>query len=130
MAVSNKKATFPCAIQQVWETVTSLDNYAWRSDISRIEVMSENRFAEYTREGCKTVFTVTATEPCKRWEFDMENDRIKGHWTGLFSQKDGKTEIEFTEEVAAKKFYLKPFVKAYLKRQQTLYISDLKKALS
>lgn len=130
MAVSNKKATFPCAIQQVWETVTSLDNYAWRSDISRIEVMSENRFAEYTREGYKTVFTVTATEPCKRWEFDMENDRIKGHWTGLFSQKDGNTEIEFTEEVAAKKFYLKPFVKAYLKRQQTLYISDLKKALS
>lgn len=116
-------------MQQVWDTVTSLDTYAWRSDISRIEAISENRFAEYTREGYETVFTVTAAEPCQRWEFDMENDRIRGHWTGVFSWKDGQTEIEFTEEVVAKKFYLQPFVKAYLKKQQAAYIADLKKAL-
>ncbi len=129
MAVSTKKTTFSCPLQQVWDTVTSLDTYAWRSDISRIEAISENRFAEYTREGYETVFTVTAVEPCQRWEFDMENDRIRGHWTGVFSWKDGQTEIEFTEEVVAKKFYLQPFVKAYLKKQQAAYIADLKKAL-
>lgn len=54
---------------------------------------------------------------------------MKGHWVGVFSEKDGQTEIDFTEDVTAKKLILKPFVKFFLKKQQELYISDLKKAL-
>ena len=55
---------------------------------------------------------------------------MKGHWIGVFTQKDEKTEIEFTEDVAAKKLIMKPFVKAYLKKQQTQYIEDLRAVLS
>ena len=40
------------------------------------------------------------------------------------------TEIDFTEQVTAKKFFIKPFVKSYLKKQQAKFISDLKKAVS
>lgn len=29
----------------------------------------------------------------------MENTNMKGHWTGIFTEKDGSTEIEFIEEV-------------------------------
>ena len=47
----------------------------------------------------------------------------------MFSIQDGKTEIEFTEDVTAKKLIMKPFVKAYLKRQQKQYVSDLRKVL-
>lgn len=129
MAVSNIKAVFPRDIQTVWDTVTSLENYAWRSDLSKIEVLSETQFVEYTKEGYATTFTITAVEPCKRWEFDMENDNMKGHWSGIFTQKCGQTEINFTEDVTAKKIFMKPFVKAFLKKQQTQYISNLKKAL-
>ena len=50
MAISNMKATFQCEIQKVWNIVTSLDNYSWRSDLDRIEVIDENRFIEYTKE--------------------------------------------------------------------------------
>lgn len=57
----------------------------------------------------------------------MENDNIKGHWTGIFTEKAGQTEIDFTENVTAKKTIMKPFVKGFLKKQQALYISDLKK---
>ncbi|MCH5253261.1 MAG: polyketide cyclase, partial [Lachnospiraceae bacterium] len=117
MAVSNIKATFRSSIQQTWETVTSLEEYAWRSDLSKIEIVDENRFIEYTKEGYATTFTVTAKEPYKRWEFDMENDNMKGHWIGVFTQKGEETEIDFTEDVIAKKVFMKPFVKAYLKRQ-------------
>ena len=60
----------------------------------------------------------------------MENDNIKGHWIGVFTQKGGQTEIDFTEDVTAKKIFMKPFVKSFLKKQQTQYISDLQKALS
>lgn len=129
MAISNIKAVFQQDIQKVWETVTSLDSYAWRSDLSKIEILNENQFIEYTKEGYATTFTITAIETCKRWEFDMENDNMKGHWIGIFTQKDGQTEIDFTEDVAAKKLFMKPFVKGFLKKQQTLYVSDLKKAL-
>ncbi|MDO4312504.1 MAG: SRPBCC family protein [Eubacteriales bacterium] len=129
MAVSNIKVTFSSNIQKVWETVTSLEEYSWRSDLSRIEIRDENQFVEYTKEGYATSFTITATEPCRRWEFDMENENMKGHWTGIFTEMDGKTEVDFTEEVTAKKVMMKPFVKAYLKKQQAAYVRDLTKAL-
>ena len=129
MAVSNIKATFQNNIQKVWETVTSLENYAWRSDLSKIEILNENQFVEYTKKGYATDFTITVIEPYKRWEFDMENDNMKGHWIGIFTSKDEQTEIDFTEDVVAKKFFMKPFVKGFLKKQQVQYVSDLKKAL-
>ncbi len=67
MATSNVKASFSCDIQKVWDIVTSLENYSWRSDLSRVEVISENRFIEYAKGGCATTFTVTAVETCRRW---------------------------------------------------------------
>ena len=130
MAISNITATFECEVQKAWDIVTSLENYSWRSDLSKIEVLSEDKFVEYTKEGYATTFTITVTEICKRWEFDMENDNMRGHWTGVFSEKDGKTFIDFTEDVTPKKFIMKPFIKGYLKKQQAMYVADLKQALS
>lgn len=46
MAVSNIKAVFPCDIKKVWETVTSLENYKWRSDLSRIVILNEKHFVK------------------------------------------------------------------------------------
>lgn len=129
MAVSNMKAVFQSSIVNVWNIVTSLENYRWRSDLSKIEILNDKQFVEYTKDGYPTMFTITLTEPYKRWEFDMENSNMKGHWTGVFTEKDDNTEINFTEEAIAKKVIMKPFVKLYLKKQQKLYIADLKKVL-
>ena len=129
MAITNIKATFQCDVQRAWAVVTSLENYSWRSDLSRIEIISETQFIEYTKDGYPTTFTITTMEPFERWEFDMENDNIKGHWIGLFSQNGRETMIDFTEDVVAKKLLMKPFVKGYLRKQQSLYVTDLEKAL-
>lgn len=129
MAISNVKVLLRSDIKKVWNIVTSLEEYRWRSDLSKIEVLNEKQFIEYTRDGFATTFTITACEQYKRWEFDMENDNIKGHWIGVFTDKNGQTEIDFTEDVTAKKIIMKPFVKAFLKKQQELYVSDLKKTL-
>ena len=129
MAISRISAVFQGNLQMVWDIVTSLENYQWRSDLSRSEVVNENRFIEYTKDGYATTFTITASVPYERWEFDMENGNMKGHWTGVFKGKGGQTEIEFTEDVTAKKLIMKPFVKGYLKKQQKQYVSDLRKAL-
>ncbi len=129
MAVSNIKAVFQCDVQTLWNIVTDLRKCSWRSDLSRIEILSREQFVEYTKEGYATTFTVTLQEPFRRWEFDMENDVMSGHWTGVFAQEQGGTTIDFTENVTAKKLLMKPFVKPYLKKQQAAYIRDLKNAL-
>ena len=129
MAVSTVKATFQADVKEVWDIVTNLENYAWRSDLSRIEVISEKRFTEYTKDGFSTEFTVTLTEQYRRWEFDLENANISGHWTGIFTSDGNQTTIEFTEDVTAKKFFMKPLVKGFLKKQQAQYIEDLKRAI-
>lgn len=129
MAVSKIKAFFQNDIKDVWNVVTSLENYQWRSDLSKIEVISEKQFIEYTKDGYATTFTIIAAVPFRRWEFDMENSNMKGHWVGVFSAKEEGVEIDFTEDITAKKLLMKPFVKAFLKKQQEQYVSDLKKAL-
>lgn len=130
MVTSDIKEILGFDIHKVWETVTAVDKYSlWRSDLSRTEIIDDSRFIEYTKEGYGTTFSVTVIEPYKRWEFDMENSNMKGHWIGLFTSKDNKTEIDFTEYVTVKKFFMKPFVKSYLKKQQAQFISDLKKAV-
>ena len=129
MAISNIKVSLPCDIQKVWEAVTSLEDYAWRSDLGKIEIVNENQFIEYTKDGYATTFTITVKEPCNRYEFDMENGNMQGHWTGIFTKKGNSTELDFTEDVTAKKLLMKPFVKGDLKKQQQLYVSDLKKFL-
>lgn len=129
MAISNMKALFQSDIKKVWDIVTSLEEYQWRSDLSKIEILNEKQFIEYTKDGFATKFMITVCEPYKRWEFDMENSNMKGHWVGIFAEKNGQTEIDFTEEVSAKKLIMKPFVKSFLKKQQERYVSDLRKAL-
>lgn len=129
MAISNIKAGFQADVQKVWNIVTSLEDTSWRSDLSKVEIVNERQFIEYTTTNYRTNFTVTAREEYKRWEFDMENDNMYGHWTGIFSFKDGITTIYFTEDVTAKKFFMKPFIKAYLKKQQALYVQDLQRRM-
>lgn len=129
MAIVNITAKFKNKVQEVWDIVTSLEHYEWRSDISKIAIISEKQFIEYTKDGYATTFTVTDLKPCMRWEFDLENDNIKAHWVGIFKQEGEETEIEFIEDVTAKKIFMKPFVKAFLKKQQKQYIIDLKREL-
>ena len=76
MAVSKITAVFTADIRELWSIVTSLENYQWRSDLSKIEVLNEKQFIEYTKEGFPTTFTITATEIYKRWEFEMENSNM------------------------------------------------------
>lgn len=130
MAISTAKAEFLCGIEKVWDVVSSLEYYAWRSDLSRIEVVEPGRkFIEYTNDGFSTTFTITVFEPFERYEFDMENDNMSGHWSGVFSFKDGVTSVVFTEDVTAKKWIMRPFVGGYLKKMQSAYVADLKREL-
>ena len=130
MATSNIKAMIPSDLRKVWDFVLDIENYGtWRSDLSKTETINEKQFIEYTKDGYPTTFTVTLVEPYRRWEFDMENSNMKGHWIGVFTNKGKETKIDFTEFVEAKKLLMKPFVKLYLKKQQAQFVADMRKIL-
>jgi len=99
--------------------------------LSKIDVLEVGKkFIEYSKEGYATTFTITTFEPMERYEFDIDNNNMCWHWTGIFSKtNDNKTEINFTENIMPKKWIMKPFVGIYLKKQQAVYIADLRKAL-
>ncbi|MDO4289225.1 MAG: SRPBCC family protein [Eubacterium sp.] len=130
MATSKIKAVLESSIDEVWKTVLNVENYrSWRSDLLKVEKINEGQFIEYTKKGYPTTFTVTQVDPCRYWAFDMENTNMKGHWVGIFTNKGNTTEIEFTEEVEAKKFFMRPFLKAFLRRQQRVFVEDLRKGV-
>lgn len=129
MAISNIQAAFPCDLETVWNIITNLTDWYWRSDLSEIKVLSPIQFVEYTKNGYATTFTITGTVPFERWEFSMENDNMSGHWIGVFTTDGKNTVIDFTEDVTAKKWFMKPFVKKYLQKQQSLYVKDLRQAI-
>ena len=106
MAVSNINTIINNDIQKVWNIVLAVDKYnSWRSDLSKTEIINDKQFIEYTKNGYATTFTVTVAEPYKRWEFDMENSNMKGHWIGVFIDKGNETQIDFTENVIPKKWF-------------------------
>ena len=131
MTSSSIRAVLPCPPARAWDTVTAVERYDWRSDLSRTQVLGGGRFVEYTRSGFVTTFTTTVWEPCRRWEFDLENSAMTGHWTGLFSPQDGGgTEVIFTERVQPRRFLPRPVLRFYLKRQQARFVADLLAALA
>ncbi len=122
-------AEFGSSVDKVWGIVTNHVVYGWRSDLSKCEVRSGGRFTEYSKKGFPTEFTVTLKIPYERYEFDMVNDNLTGHWTGIFEKVNGRTKVTFTEEVEVKNGLLRLLSGIYLKKQQKTYIEDLRKAL-
>lgn len=126
------KAAIECDIARVWQVVTDVAHYEWRSDLSSVEVVDSKVFIEFNDRNFATTFTTTELIPYKCWEFDLENNNLKGHWKGIFREQDGHTEIEFTEEIRGRNVFmnlcLNLFFSKTIKKQQERYIDDLKKA--
>lgn len=123
-------ATFASNIDKVWRVVTDNSSYIWRSDLSKIVVAADgNSFTEYTKDNIETQFIITLKKPKERYEFDIKNKNMSGHWVGVFTQTKAGTQIVFTEEVNVSNPIMNLFVGKYLKNQQQIYVQDLKKAL-
>ena len=130
MARVSEKVVLSADIQRVWELIASYGNYvSWRSDLKSVDGVTDNIFMETSKDNKRLMFYITQREPYSLLCFDMKNDVIQGYWTGKLSEADGKTILEMTEEAYTKKLLLKPVLNRYLKKQQNLFIEDLKRAL-
>ena len=130
MATSNMKVTILCPIEIVWDTVTNLNDFSWRSDLKAVKIIDEHNFIEIAKNGIETYFRITECIKYQSWIFEIDNKNIKGTWIGKFYSKGDKTILDFTENVVSKKIIFKPFISLYLKRQQRIYIKDLKVKLN
>ena len=130
MATSNMKVTILCPIEIVWDTVTNLKDFSWRSDLKDVKIIDEHNFIEIAKNGIETYFRITECIKYQSWIFEIENKNIKGTWVGKFFSKGDKTILDFTENVISKKIIFKPFISLYLKRQQRIYFKDLKVKLN
>lgn len=130
MIKSNITVVIKANRKMVWDCITDNQNYAWRSDISKIETKGEEQFVEYTKTNFPTFFTITKKEPLFLYEFDMQNANLTGHWTGkLTTLSDDVTQIELIEEVEVRNPIMRLLAKSYLKKQQKQYIQDLQREI-
>lgn len=131
MIKSNIKKQFSCDKNKLWDIITDNSNYKWRTDLSKIEIIDENHFIEYTKNNFPTYFTITAKEKLKEYKFDLENANLKGRWIGTFKElQNGQIELDFTEEIEVNSLIMKLLAKPYLKSQQKRYMRDLEKELN
>ncbi len=131
MIKANIKKEFNCSIEKLWNIITNNNNYAWRSDLSKIEITDDKHFIEYAKNNYPTYFTITSKEYLKEYKFDIENSNIKGKWVGLFKElPNGNVELDFTEEIETNNFLMKLFAKYYLKSMQKRYMRDLEKGIN
>ena len=130
MVKSNIKKEFNCDIEKLWNIITDNTKYAWRSDLSKIEIIDDKHFIEYAKNNYPTYFTITSKEKLKEYKFDIENTNIKGKWTGIFKKLDNENVLlDFTEEIETNNFIIKLLAGSYLKSQQKRYMRDLEKKL-
>lgn len=131
MIKSNIKKEFNCGIEKLWNIITDNNKYAWRSDLSKIEITDDKHFIEYAKNNYPTYFTITSKEYLKEYKFDIENANIKGEWIGLFKElPNGNVELDFTEEIETNNFIMKLLAKPYLKSMQKRYMKDLDREIN
>ena len=130
MIKSNINKIINCNIKDVFNRVSDFQNYHWRNDIIKVEILSDTNFIEYSKEGYKTFSEITLLENCKSIKLNLENENIKGYFIGNFKCIDNdKTLIYFTEYIEVKNFLKKiimmHFIKPYINKQQNQYVNDL-----
>lgn len=131
MKISKISAQFDCDIDTVWNIVTNNHDYAWRSDVSKVEILNEVTFIEYDKKGFMTKFTITQCKPNEIYAFTLDNQNLYGRWQGKFFASSEGTCIEFIEEITFKNPLLKIIgMFMNIKKIQETYIHDLKIAIS
>lgn len=116
-------------LEAIWTIITNNQEYEWRSDLKKIEVVDETHFIEYTKNDFVTHFTITLKEPMKQYEFDLYNRNLKGHWIGILKPQGSSVVLTVIEQVSVKNKLMRILAKPYLKKQQKRYLHDLTQRL-
>ena len=118
-------------IQVIWDVVTNNDDYIWRSDVKKIEKISNNKFVEYGKNYQIEFEIITFNEPVL-YEFKMKSNIYTGVWRGEFIEiSSERTKMVFTEKINFNNIFLKllSYLMLNLEKLQEKYFEDLKNKL-
>lgn len=121
----------PYTPQQVWQVVTDLTNWQWRSDLAECQIVDEHRFIEIPKKGKAIRFCTTRLEQPHIWEFHMDSPTLTGTWQGTFeSNENGGCRVKFIEDVTLRNKLIPNWIaKRLLTAYQTQYFRDLRTEL-
>ncbi|WP_371163755.1 SRPBCC family protein [Buchananella felis] len=121
----------PYTPKQVWQVVTDLKRWQWRSDLSECKVVDEQRFIETPKKGKPIRFCTTRLEKPRIWEFQMESPTLTGVWRGTFESKGkGGCHVTSVETVKFRRRLFPRWVaKRFLVTYQARYFRDLRAEL-
>lgn len=118
---------FKSDVEKVFNAVSNIEDCSWRSDLSRVEKVDDNKFIEYDRKNRATKILITDCRQNIQFEYDVQTNNYLGHWSGQFAPlPDGGCRLFLV-------FYFEPnsvlgkFVR--VDRFEERYIEDLKKEL-
>ena len=105
-----------------------LKDCSWRSDLTRVEQIGDNRFIEYDRKQRETKIFVTDLRENIQFDYDVENNSYRGHWSGQFAPlPDGGCRMYLNFDFEPQSI-LGKFVR--VDKFEERYIEDLKKELN
>lgn len=119
---------FKASVETVYHAIIDNDNASWRTDLNRIEIVSNNQFVEYNKKDFPTVMTITIKKLNTEYEFTLDNKNIKGNWIGKCQAlPEGGCKLYIKESIMIKPILLRPLTFLMnIKKMQDQYISDLK----
>lgn len=131
---AKETVTFPFDIKNVWDIITNNEDYAWRSDLSKIEILNDgNSWVEYNTNGSSINFSILKKDYLKEYNFSMENNIFTGQFSSTYKKDiDGNTVVEFVESISIKNPIIRSLSYLFfnIKKFQNIYINDLKKKIN
>lgn len=118
---------FKSDVETVFKTVTNLLDCSWRSDLSKVEQVGDNKLIEYNRKQKETKICITDFRKNIQFDYNVENNNYRGHWSGQFAPlSDGGCRMFLTFDFEPQSM-LGKFVR--VDKFEERYIEDLKKKL-
>ena len=121
------KIDFKSSVEEVFKIVSNMDDCSWRSDLSKVKKVDNHTYLEYDRKHHVTNINITNCRKNIQFEYDIQNNNYKGHWSGQFAPlKNGGCRIYLV-------FYFEPcsilgkFIN--VDKFEERYIEDLRKKL-
>lgn len=121
----------PYTPSQIWQVVTDLTNWQWRSDLSDCTITDEQSFIETPKKGKPIRFRIACLEQPHIWEFRMDSPTLIGTWQGTFEpNENGGCRVKFIEDVTLRNKLIPNWIaKRLLTAYQTQYFRDLRAEL-
>lgn len=118
---------FASGVSKVFKVMTNLLDCSWRSDLLKVEKISDNQFIEYDRKNRATKIIITDYRKNIQFEYDVQNEHYNGHWSSQFvNLKDGGCRVYLIFYFESRSIISK-FTR--VDKFQMRYIEDLKKEL-